>query len=268
MSGGSEDSSTYSANNSITLSPVDEVNNLSSNALLDFDVFENSIDCMADISHQDSSINGDIISVKEEMGLDDKALFLDDAIIIKEEPVLNIKEESIGALLDQSEDPCLNEGQNGNHFHQVQNLAGIAIQNSNNNNNNNGAPGGTGRSEKLDSSSPSRHTVSRCRSKATPGRRGGNAKERFLRRAPWIDIEKLCAVTGCWNRVFQTAPCHQEHRCCYYYCYYFGLQSQLSFEPDESDFRFVLHLNKDLRFGLIKLRWILLLYLVLVPPLL
>jgi hypothetical protein len=64
---------------------------------------------------------------------------LDDAIIIKEEPVLNIKEESIGALLDQSEDPCLNEGQNGNHFHQVQNLAGIAIQNSNNNNNNNGS---------------------------------------------------------------------------------------------------------------------------------
>ena len=136
MSSGSEDSSTYSANNSITLSPVNEVNNLSSNALLDFDVFENSIDCMADISQQDSSINGDIISVKEEIGLDDKSILLDDAIMIKEEPVLNIKEESIGALLDQSEDPCLNEGQNGNHFHQVQNLAGIAIQNSNNNNNN------------------------------------------------------------------------------------------------------------------------------------
>ena len=68
---------------------------MSSNALLDFDVFENSIDCMADISQQDSSINGDIISVKEEIGLDDQSLLLDDAIMIKEEPVLNIKEESI-----------------------------------------------------------------------------------------------------------------------------------------------------------------------------
>ena len=133
MSLASEDSSTSSANNSIILSPVDDLNNLSSNTLLDFDVFENSIDCLGDMSQRNSPIDGDIISIKEEMDIDDTAILLDDPTILKEEPI-DIKEELPGALLDQSEDPCLNEGQNGNHFHQVQNLAGTAIQNNNNNN--------------------------------------------------------------------------------------------------------------------------------------
>ena len=138
MSGASEDSSTSSANNSIILSPVDDLNNLSSNTLLDFDVFENSIDCIGDMSQRNSPIDGDLISIKEEMDIDDKAILLNDSNILKEEPI-DIKEELPGALLDQSEDPCLNEGQNGNHFHQVQNLAGTAIQN--NNNTNGGAAG-------------------------------------------------------------------------------------------------------------------------------
>ena len=136
MSGSSEDSRTSSANNSIILSPVDDLNNLSSNTLLDFDVFESSIDCMGDISHSNSPIDhGEMISIKEEMDIEDKTLLMEDSNILKEEPI-DIKEELPGALLDQSEDPCLNEGQNGNHFHQVQNLAGTAIQNNNNNNNN------------------------------------------------------------------------------------------------------------------------------------
>ena len=133
MSGSSEDSTTSSANNSIILSPVDDLNNLSSNTLLDFDVFENSIDVMADMSQQESSIDGDIISIKGEIGLEGKTHqhMVDDSIMIKEEPIVVIK-ESTGALLDQSEDPCLNEGQNGNHFHQVQSLAGAGILLNNN----------------------------------------------------------------------------------------------------------------------------------------
>ena len=135
MSGSSEDSSTSSANNSIILSPVDDLNNLSSNTLLDFDVFENSIDCMGDISHSNSPIDhGDMISIKEEMDIDDKSLLLESSNALKDEPI-DIKEELPGALLDQSEDPCLNEGQSGTHFHQVHHLAGSAIQNNNNNNN-------------------------------------------------------------------------------------------------------------------------------------
>merc|ERR1711894_284849 len=118
----SSTSSTSSANNSINLSPVDDLNNPSSNTLLDFDVFENSIDCMVDIKQEESSINGDM---KDDIGLEDNnSILMDDSIMSKDdEPILNIKEESIGALLDQSEDPCLNEGRNGTHFHQVQNLA-------------------------------------------------------------------------------------------------------------------------------------------------
>ena len=128
----SSTSSTSSANNSINLSPVDDLNNPSSNTLLDFDVFENSIDCMVDIKQEESSINGDM---KDDIGLEDNnSILMDDSIMSKDdEPILNIKEESIGALLDQSEDPCLNEGQNGTHFHQVQNLAGLQVQLNNNN---------------------------------------------------------------------------------------------------------------------------------------
>ena len=141
MSGSSEESTSSSANNSINVSPVDDLNNLSSNtALLDFDVFENSIDCCMDgMNEQESSMNGgDIISIKSELILEDNKThqnIMDDSIMIKEEPIVTIKEEpSSGALLDQSEDPCLNEGQNGNHLHQVQNMAGAGRHLNNNNN--------------------------------------------------------------------------------------------------------------------------------------
>ena len=191
MSGGSEDSSPSSVNNSIILSSIDGLNNLSSNTLIDFDVMnsmkiefdEDSIDCMADINQPDSSLNGDIMSVKEEIILEDNNLLEEDSIMDKIEPILNIKEDSTGALLDQSEDPCLNEGQNGNSFHHhVQNLTASGIQLNNNNNNNNIIGGSMmlgSTASTLNSSSSLNSTYLKCLSHIEMGNNGAITNSPF-----------------------------------------------------------------------------------------